>query len=149
MSFRKSILLAVLLSCAAAGTATAQENRTADLVKKTAGCAQVVETQGVERLVLHTGHKRTAGVANQKFYPDDIELLLDEHTWRVLEQQILGPFGRPVTLTDRWGNKVQIARASVYNENGLMFYMGTRNVTITEEDFFLLKGRNNNLTVKK
>jgi len=130
--------MAVLLSCVAAGTATAQENRTADLVKRTAGCAQIVDSQGVECLVLHTGHSRT-NVAHQRFYPDNIELVLDETTWRKLEDQLLGPFGRPVTLTDRWGNKVQIARANVYNKNGLMFYMGTRNVSITAEDFYRLK----------
>ena len=130
--------MAVLLSCVAAGTATAQEKRTADLVKRTAGCAQIVDSQGVECLVLHTGHTRT-NVAHQRFYPDNIEFVLDETTWRKLEDQLMGPFGRAITLKDKYGNDVRIARANVYNKNGLMFYMGTRNVSITAEDFYRLK----------
>jgi len=138
MNVQKSALLALLLSCAT--TAVAQENRTADLVKTTAGCAQIVDSQGVECLVLHTGHTRT-NVAHQRFYPDNIELVLDETTWRKLEGQLMGPFGKAVTMKDRYGNDVRVARANVYNKNGLMFYMGTRNVTITCEDFFLLKSK--------
>ena len=132
MSFRKSVLTAVLLSCAIAGTTSAQE------IKKTAGPARIEQSQGEERLVLHTGQTRT-NVAHQRFYPDNIELVLDAQTWRKLEDQLLGPFGRAITLKDKYGNDVRIARANVYNKNGLMFYMGTRNVSITAEDFFLLK----------
>ena len=65
------ILLAVMtIPC------MAQAKKEANLVTKTAGRAQIVQVQRQERLALRTGQKSMN--ANSSFYPDDIELLLDD-----------------------------------------------------------------------
>ena len=126
-----SLLAAMALPC------MAQTQKAATPVKKTAGRAQIVQVQTEDRRVLRTGQKSMN--ANASFYPDDIELLLDESMWRRLEDLLASPFGKTLKVTDVYGFAVNIAKARVFNQEGLMFTMGTRNVTITADDFDKLK----------
>ena len=125
------LLAAMALPC------MAQTQKAANPVKKTAGRAQIVQVQRQERLVLRTGQKSMN--ANASFYPDDIELLLDDSMWRKLEDLMASPFGKTLKVTDVYGFAVNIAKARVFDHEGLMFTMGTRNVTITAEDLNKLK----------
>jgi len=49
------------------------------------------------------------------------------------------PFGKTIKVMDVYGFVVNIAKARVFDHEGLMFTMGTRNVTITAEDLNKLK----------
>ena len=132
MKITLTILLAAMtLPC------MAQTQKAANPVKKSVGRAQIVQVQMEDRLVLRTGQKSMN--ANASFYPDDIELLLDESMWRRLEDLLASPFGKTLKVTDVYGFAVNIAKARVFDQEGLMFTMGTRNVTITADDFDKLK----------
>ena len=119
------------------GHLTDQSGNDGRAVKMAVGRAQIVQVQMEDRLVLRTGQKSLN--ANASFYPDDIELLLDESMWRRLEDLMDAPFGKTLKVTDVYGFAVNIAKARVFNQEGLMFTMGTRNVTITADDFKKLK----------
>ena len=125
------LLAAIALPC------MAQTQKAANPVKKSAGRAQIVQVQRQERLVLRTGQRSMN--ANASFYPDDIELLLDDSMWRKLEDLMASPFGKTIKVMDVYGFAVNIAKARVFDHEGLMFTMGTRNVTITAEDLNKLK----------
>jgi len=47
--------------------------------------------------------------------------------------------GRNVTVKDVYGFNVQIARARVWEKNGLIFTMGTSNVPIMQDEWNALK----------
>lgn len=117
-------------------TASAQDSTRPTVVKQ-AGKAKVVSVQGETHLILVTGYKRQdIGIGS---YPADIELELTSETWRVLETLLTQPNGNPVTMNDVNGYMVLVARARVFEENGLIFTMGNRNVALSQEDFLRLR----------
>ena len=130
----KHIIL--LLSVFFGITAMAQTGKPAQ-VKKVVGKAQIVVDGNRECLVLKTGRKSKN--FNSSFYPEDIELQLDERAYRLLEDLLASPYGRNVTVKDVYGFNVQIARARVLEKNGLIFTMGTSNVPITQDEWNALK----------
>ena len=127
----------IIMLAAMALPCMAQTQKAANLVKKVVGRAQIVTVQTRDHLVLRTGQKSMN--ANASFYPDDIELLLDNEMWKRLNDLMASPLGRTLKVTDVYGFAVNVAKARVFNQEGLMFTMGTRNVTITADDFNKLK----------
>jgi hypothetical protein len=134
MRLLKHIL--VILSAFVTITVAAQNSRPPQ-VKKTVGKAQIVMDGNQECLVLKTGRKSKN--YNASFYPDDIMLQLDEHTYRLLDDLLISPFGRNVTVKDVHGFNVQIARARVFEKNGLIFVRGTCNVPVMQDEWNALK----------
>ena len=130
----KHIIL--LLSVFFGMTAMAQTGKPTQ-IKKVVGKAQIVMDGNRECLVLKTGKKSMN--FNASFYPDDIELQLDEHAYHLLEDLLVSPYGRNVTVKDVYGFSVQIARARVFEKNGLIFTMGTSYVPILQDEWNDLK----------
>ena len=100
--------------------------------------AKVEVVNGQNALVLKTGRKTqssTLGTSNSA----DIVLKLDGNTWQQLDSLVSAPFGKSIIVKDLQGYNVEIAKANVNSNVGLMFTSGTKCVAITEEEYRKLK----------
>lgn len=100
----------------------AQTNKGPQVVKETPK-AKVVTENGKTKLVLKTGQKK-----------DNIEINVDNNTWRVLDSIAAAPYGSPYRVKGVDGYSVSVQRANVSSNNGLIFSSGSKFVAITQED---------------
>ena len=100
--------------------------------------AKVEVVNGHNALVLKTGRKSKSsnwGVSNSA----DIVLKLDYNTWHLLDSLVAAPFGSSVKIKDLQGYNVEIAKANVNSNVGLMFTSGTKCVAKSEEEWKKIK----------
>lgn len=97
------------------------------VVKETPKAKTVIE-KGKTKLVLKSGAEK-----------NNIEINVDNNTWRVLDSLVTAPYGSPFQIKDVNGYSVCVQRANVSSNNGLMFYSGSRFVAITEQDLRKIK----------
>lgn len=86
------------------------------LVKKETKNAKVIVEKGKTKLILKSGIKKNS-FSN---YSHDIEIVVDNNTWRMMDSVINAPFGNPVSIKDAYGYNVAVARANVNDKRGLM-----------------------------
>ena len=97
------------------------------VVKETPKAKTVIE-KGKTKLVLKSGVEK-----------NNIEINVDNNTWRVLDSLVAAPYGSPFKVKDVRGYNVNIQRANVSSNNGLIFTSGSRFVAITQEDLNKIK----------
>ena len=112
----------------------AQTNKGPRIVKETPKAKVIVEN-GKTKLVLKSGREKS----KYNSYSYDIEINVDNNTWRVLDSIVNAPFGSPFQIKDVRGYSVGIQRANVDSHNGLFFLSGSRFIIITQEDLNKLK----------
>lgn len=135
MKCLKVILISLLVSLSVPVMAQTNTNQKD---KKDKARAKVEVVNGQTALILKTG--RMAQPASFGFsYPADIVLKLDDNTWRMLDSLVTAPWGSAVKVKDIDGYTVEIAKANVNSNVGLMFTSGTKCVAITEEEYRKLK----------
>ena len=105
----------------------AQTNKGPQVVKETPKAKVVVEN-GKTKLVLKSGQKK-----------DNIEINVDNNTWRLLDSIVTAPYSSPYHVKGVGGYSVGIQRANVSSYNGLIFSSGSRFMAITQEDLNKLK----------
>lgn len=99
---------------------------------------KVEVVNGQNALVLKTGRKSRSsswGTSNSA----DIVLKLDGNILQMLDSLITAPFGNSIKVQDLQGYNVEISKANVNSNVGLMFTSGTKCVAITEEEYRKLK----------
>lgn len=106
--------------------------------KKDDSRAKIEVVNGQNALVLKTGRKSQSSSWG-KSYSADIVLILDGNTWQQLDSLISAPFGNSIKLKDFQGYNVEIAKANVNSNVGLMFTSGTKCVAITKDEYRKLK----------
>ena len=97
--------------------------------------AKIVNTHGQERLVLLTGRQSSQFSS----YPVNIEIVLTNKTWRMLDSLITSPWGSSVNHVDAYGYGVFIQKARVNEHEGLIFSSGSKCVAIKKEELYQLK----------
>lgn len=105
----------------------AQTNKGPQVVKETPKAKVVVEN-GKTKLVLKTGQQK-----------NNIEINVDNNTWRVLDSIITAPYGSPYYVKGANGYSVSVQRANVSSNNGLIFSSGSRYMAITQDDLNKIK----------
>lgn len=124
MKYFRLILTIVLLSISL--NLMAQTKKVQDVEKDNAR-AKVELVNGQRVLILKTG--RTAAIHNP-----DIVLKIEDNTWKKFDDLMTGPWGRAIELKDMSGYKVDVAKANVNSEVGLIFTSGTKRVALTKEE---------------
>ena len=124
MKYFRSILTIVLLSISL--NVMAQTKKVQDVEKDNAR-AKVELVNGQRVLVLKTG--RTAA-----FHNPDIVLKIEDNTWKKFDDLMTGPWGRAIELKDMSGYKVDVAKANVNSEVGLIFTSGVKRVALTRKE---------------
>ena len=124
--FTKKTIVIFLLSFMALPL-MAQTNKGTQVVKETPKAKVVVEN-GKTKLVLKSGQIN-----------NDIEIFVENNTWRMLDSIVAAPYGSPYRVKGANGYSVSVQRANVSSNNGLMFYSGSRFVAITEDDLKKLR----------
>jgi len=104
-----------------------QTNKGPQVIKETPKGKVVIE-KGKTKLVLKTGLEK-----------NDIEISVDNNTWRVLDSIVTAPYGSPFQVKSTKGHNVDIQRANVSSNNGLFITSGSRFVAITEDDLKKLR----------
>ena len=121
----KSMLIVAL--CFIALPLMAQTNKEPQVVKETPKAKVVVEN-GKTKLVLKTGQMK-----------NNIEINVDNKTWRVLDSLVAAPYGSPYRVKGVNGYSVSVQGANVSSNNGLIFSSGSRFVAITQDDLNRIK----------
>lgn len=119
------LTLTILLMALSVGL-MAQTKKVQDVEKDNAR-AKVELVNGQRVLVLKTG--RTAAIHNP-----DIVIKIEANTWKKFDDLVTGPWGNSIVVKDIYGYKVDIAKANVNSEVGLMFTSGTKRVALTKEE---------------
>lgn len=105
----------------------AQTNKGPQVVKKTPKAKVVVEN-GKTKLVLKTGQQK-----------NNIEINVDNNTWRVFDSIASAPYGSPYHVKGVDGYSVSVQRANVSSNNGLIFSSGSKCVAIKQDDLNKLR----------
>ena len=105
----------------------AQTNKGPQVVKETPKAKVVVE-KGKTKLILKSGQKK-----------DNIEINVDNNTWRLLDSIVTAPYGSPFYVKGVGGYSVSIQRANVSSNIGLIFSSDSKFVAITQEDLKRIK----------
>jgi hypothetical protein len=126
-------LLIVMLSIMALPM-MAQTNKGPQVVRETPQ-AKVVTEKGKTKLILKSGREKS----KYNSYSYDIEINVENNTWRVLDSIVSAPYGNSFQIKDAHGYSVCIQRAKVSSNNGLFFTSGSRFVAITEDDLKKLR----------
>ncbi len=100
--------------------------------------AKIEVVNGQNALILKTGRKSQSSSWG-KSYSAGIVLILDGNTRQQLDSLISAPFGNSIKLKDFQGYNVEIAKANVNSNVGIMFTSGTKCVAITENEYRNLK----------
>ena len=135
MKYKRLILFVLLM--AVSFPMMAQTNKELQN-KKDDSRAKIEVVNGQSALVLKTGRKSQSsswGTSNSA----DIVLIIDASTWQQLDSLINVPYGSSIKVKDLQGYNVEIAKANVNSNVGLMFTLGTKCVAITEEEYRKLK----------
>lgn len=114
----------------------AQTNKGPQVVKETPK-AKVVTESGKTKLILKSGREKS----KISGYSYDIEINVDNNTWRLLDSIVTATYGSTVQIKDVRGVNVNIQRAKVSSNNGLFFSSGSRFVTITQEDLNRIRNK--------
>lgn len=122
----KKTIVIVLLSFIALPL-MAQTNKGPQVVKETPK-AKVITENGKTKLVLKSEQEN-----------NNIEIFVENNTWRVLDSIITAPYGSPYYVKGANGYSVSVQRANVSSNNGLIFSSGSRFVAITEVDLKRIK----------
>lgn len=95
--------------------------------KKDDARAKVEIVKGQTALVLKAGRN------------SEIALSWDNATERTLDSLVTAPWGSALKIKDIDGHKVDVAKANVNSNVGLMFTSGTKCVAISEEEWNKIK----------
>ena len=123
MKSLKGVLALMLVALAVSAVAQTPE-------KKASARIRVEEKRGKEYLVLSTGRHTS---------DPNIEILLEDNTWRMLDSLLAAPRSASVQVKDLKGNRVDIALADVNAQRGLMFSSGIKAVAVTGKEYEALK----------
>ena len=119
--------IVIVLSIFMAFPLMAQTNKGPQVVKETPKAKTILEN-GKTKLVIKSGQEK-----------NNIEIYVDNNTWRILDSIVTAPYGSPYYVKGVDGYSVSIQRANVSSNNGLLFYSGSRFVAITQDDMNKLK----------
>ena len=98
--------------------------------------AMVVREEGQDKLVLITGRKTVYEAKDHLPKSADIELHLDEETWNSLLDLVDASWGeKSIRMKALDGASVEIQKAKINNEDGLIFTSGTMYVAVVNKDF--------------
>ena len=132
MKTMKSLAL-ILMSCCCISMLAAQ--KTPPQIIAETEKAMVVREEGQEKLVLITGRKTNYTSKDNISKSADIELRLDEETWNSLLNLVDASWGeKPLRMKALDGANVEIQKAKINNEDGLIFTSGTMYVAVVNQD---------------
>jgi len=132
MKTMKSLAL-ILMSCCCISMMA--EQKTPPQIVAEVGKARVVRDAGQEKLVLITGRTTRFDSKEGISLSADIELRLDEETWNSLLDLVDASWGeKPIRMKALDGANVEIQKAKINNEDGLIFTSGTMYVAVVNQD---------------
>ena len=133
MKTMKSLAL-ILMSCCCISMMA--EQKTPPQIVAEVGKARVVRDAGQEKLVLITGRTTRFESKEGISLSADIELRLDEDAWSLLIGLADAPWGeKPLRMKALDGANVEVQKAKINGEDGLIFTSGTMYVAVVNKDF--------------
>ena len=134
------LLFPIFMSCCCISMMA--EQKTPPQIVAEAGKARVVRDAGQEKLVLITGRTTRFESKEGISLSADIELRLDEDAWSLLIGLADAPWGeKPLRMKALDGASVEVQKAKINGEDGLIFTSGTVYVTVVSRDLELLRNQ--------
>ena len=127
------LLFPILMSCCCISMMAAQ--KTPPQVIAETEKAMVVREEGQDKLVLITGRKSSYEAKDHLPKSGNIELRLDEETWDSLLAMVDASWGeKSIRMKTLDGANVEIQKARINSEDGLIFSSGTMHVAVINRD---------------
>ncbi len=127
------LLFPILMSCCCISMMA--EQKTPPQIVAEVGKARVVRDAGQEKLVLITGRTTRFESKERISLSADIELRLDEDAWSLLIGLADAPWGeKPLRMKALDGANVEVQKAKINGEDGLIFTSGTMHVAVANRD---------------
>jgi len=130
----KKVLFTLALLFAAMSSPIMAQNNVQDAKQEVSPKARIEVRQGKQCLVLTT----------DTFISEElsvIAIIIDDETWRILDDLLVAPKGATEKMNDSRGSIVNVALANVNSQTGLMFTSGSKIIAITKEEYEGLKER--------
>ena len=130
----KKVLFTLALLFAAMFFPMMAQNNVQDVKQMDSPKARIEVRQGKQCLVLTTDNFISEELSV-------IAIIIDDETWRILDNLLIAPKGATVKMKDLKSSVVNVALANVNSQTGLMFTSGSKCVAITKEEYDRLKGK--------
>jgi len=134
----KKVLFTLALLFSAIFSPMMAQNNVQDAKQEVSPKARIEVRQGKQCLVLTT----------DTFISEElsvIAIIIDDETWRILDDLLVAPKGATEKMNDSRGSIVNVALANVNSQTGLMFTSGSKFIAITKEEYEGLKARGEDL----